>query len=85
MSIKPTVLTRMYTTAIDSMLTAIVMALEERRNLVLMVLLFAHTVQGATQEVKTDIQKMLFVSLDPISFLPLYNFSMMFENWFFSR
>jgi hypothetical protein len=56
LSIKPTVLTRMYTAVIDSMLTAIVIALEDRRKYFLMLLLFAHTVQGDTQEVNTDIQ-----------------------------
>jgi hypothetical protein len=71
LSIKPTVLTQMNTTEIANRLVMIVMALEDKRNLVLMLLLFAHTVQGATQEVNTDIQKIWFVSFVPLSLLPL--------------
>jgi len=72
-SIKPTVLTQMNTAVIDNILTAIVMRLDDKINLVFMAVLFAHTVQGATQEINTDIQKMLFVSLVPNSLLPLYS------------
>jgi hypothetical protein len=85
LSIKPTVLTRIYTTDIDNRLTAIVIELEDKRNLVLMAVLFAHTVQGATQEVNTDIQNMLFVSLVPYSFCLLYNFTIISSNAAFFR
>jgi hypothetical protein len=85
LSIKPAVLTRVYTTAIDNRLTTIVMALEDRKKYFLMFLLFAQTVQGATQEVNTDIQKMLFVSLVPNSVFFWYNVRIISSNSVFLR